>query len=71
MAAQNNEAPNLTQRRDVAHVLLEAYKGLSGCCILSYISIIIIIVVVIVMYRHVHVCMVSVFTVACGCVLYK
>ncbi len=34
VAAQNNEAPNLTQRRDVAHVLLEAYKGLAGCCIL-------------------------------------
>ena len=36
VAAQNNEAPNLTQRRDVARVLLEAYRGLSGCCILPY-----------------------------------
>lgn len=32
-ALQNNNAPNRTQRRDIATVLLEAYRGLSGCCI--------------------------------------
>lgn len=33
-AATNNSAPNATQRRDIATILLGAYKSLSGCCIL-------------------------------------
>ena len=36
LSLQNNEAPNLTQRKDVAHMLLEAYRGVSGCCIHMY-----------------------------------
>ena len=35
-ALQNSNAPNRTQRRDIAAVLLEAYRGLSGCCILPH-----------------------------------
>lgn len=31
LSLQNNEAPNLTQRKDIAHMLLEAYRGVSGC----------------------------------------
>ena len=34
VAGQNNNAPNATQRRDIATILLQAYKGFSGCCIL-------------------------------------
>lgn len=33
-AEANNSAPNETQRRDIATILLGAYKSLSGCCIL-------------------------------------
>ena len=32
-AQNNNRAPNITQRQDVARILLEAYRGISHCCI--------------------------------------
>ena len=32
-AVANNSAPNATQKLDIARVLLDAYQGISGCCI--------------------------------------
>ena len=36
VAADNNHAANITRRRDVATILLEAYTNISGCCILAH-----------------------------------
>ena len=34
-AAQNNNTSNITQRQDVAQVLVDAYCGITHCCILQ------------------------------------
>ena len=34
-AQSNNTAPNATQRQDIARVLVDAYRGISHCCILT------------------------------------